>query len=215
MPEIKKISLVDQVYAQLRGEIITLKRPLGSRLNVSELQGELGVSCTPIREAINRLQQEGLVVYTNNVGARVLELSGHDVVEIQQVALTLHTAAIRLALEAGDREKVASELQKHLAEYRRARTPQEEALAVFHFVGTFYHNCGNRRLDQSMIAIQGQQLLLRNMYALGHARCGEDAPCYERILEAVRRGDAGEAQQALLENGEQMTRQLLELVSGR
>ena len=53
----------------LRGDIITLRRPLGSKLNVNELQDELGVSCTPIREAVNRLQQEGLVVYENNVGA--------------------------------------------------------------------------------------------------------------------------------------------------
>ena len=67
MAAIKKRSLVDQVYEMLRGDIITLRRPLGSKLNVNELQDELGVSCTPIREAVNRLQQEGLVVYENNV----------------------------------------------------------------------------------------------------------------------------------------------------
>ena len=57
MAAIKKRSLVDQVYEMLRGDIITLRRPLGSKLNVNELQDELGVSCTPIREAVNRLQQ--------------------------------------------------------------------------------------------------------------------------------------------------------------
>ena len=82
MAAIKKRSLVDQVYEMLRGDIITLRRPLGSKLNVNELQDELGVSCTPIREAVNRLQQEGLVVYENNVGAHILDLDQHDITEI-------------------------------------------------------------------------------------------------------------------------------------
>lgn len=42
MAAIKKRSLVDQVYEMLRGDIITLRRPLGSKLNVNELQDELG-----------------------------------------------------------------------------------------------------------------------------------------------------------------------------
>ena len=103
MAAIKKRSLVDQVYEMLRGDIITLRRPLGSKLNVNELQDELGVSCTPIREAVNRLQQEGLVVYENNVGAHILDLDQHDITEIEQLAMTLHCAAIRLAMAHGDR----------------------------------------------------------------------------------------------------------------
>ena len=79
MAQIKKESLVDQVYQQLRESTITLRFPLGSHVNVNELQAELGVSCTPIREAVNRLTQEGLMTYENNVGATVLTLSTHDV----------------------------------------------------------------------------------------------------------------------------------------
>ena len=60
MAILKKQSLVDQIYDQIRYEIIELAVPLGSRLNVSELQERYGVSSTPIREAINRLQKEGL-----------------------------------------------------------------------------------------------------------------------------------------------------------
>ena len=106
---IKKNSLVDQVYEELRNGIISLRIPLGSRLNVNELQDTLQVSCTPIREAINRLQQEGLVTYENNVGARVLNLDEHDVEEIQQLAMTLHREAIRLAMEREDHAILLSE----------------------------------------------------------------------------------------------------------
>lgn len=93
MAAIKKQSLVDQIYQRLRENIITMQLPLGSHLNVNELQSQMGVSCTPIREAINRLQQEGLVVYENNVGARVLMLDEHDVREIQELAATLQVTA--------------------------------------------------------------------------------------------------------------------------
>ena len=156
MAAIKKRSLVDQVYEMLRGDIITLRRPLGSKLNVNELQDELGVSCTPIREAVNRLQQEGLVVYENNVGAHILDLDQHDITEIEQLAMTLHCAAIRLAMAHGDRAAIVTGLEKYLEEYRRARNVQSEVMAVNRFVGTFYAHCGNRRLDANMISIQGQ-----------------------------------------------------------
>ena len=99
MLSIQKKSLVDMVYDKLRESIIQLQLPLGSKLNVNELRDRMGVSCTPIREAINRLQQEGLVVYENNVGAHIISLAPHDVIEIQQLGMTLHGAAIHLAIQ--------------------------------------------------------------------------------------------------------------------
>ncbi len=198
MATIKKRSLVDQVYETLRSDIIMLRRPLGSKLNVSELQEELGVSCTPIREAVNRLQQEGLVVYENNVGAHILDLEPHDITEIEQLAMTLHCAAIRLAMEHGDRKAILSGLEKHLEEYRLAKTIQSEVTAVNQFVGTFYANCGNRRLDASMISIQGQQLLLRYIYATCLTQRGSNDQDFAAMLEAARSGD-GERVCALLQ----------------
>lgn len=117
MAAIKKQSLVDQIYQRLRENIITMQLPLGSHLNVNELQSQMGVSCTPIREAINRLQQEGLVVYENNVGARVLMLDEHDVREIQELAATLQVTAVRLALRQGDRQRMALEIREQIRRY--------------------------------------------------------------------------------------------------
>lgn len=185
MPAIKKQSLVDQVYEKLRGDIISLQIPLGSRLNVNELQDELEVSCTPIREAINRLQQEGLVTYENNVGARIFTLDAHDVEEIQQLAMTLHCAAIRLAMERENAAVLGDEVEKHLNEYQKAKTIQTEVMAIYHLVGVFYRHCGNRRLDKSMISIQGQQLLLRYIYAVNKGE-QKDTAYFERMLRGVQ-----------------------------
>lgn len=165
MARIKKASLVDQIYSKLREDIITLKIPLGTRLNVNELQSDLGVSCTPIREAVNRLQQEELVIYENNVGARVLTLDEHDVREIHELALTLQQAAVQLSMKNGSLDEMLDAVEEQLDRYKSARSPREGVKAVHNLIGVFYHHCGNRRLDRSMVAIQGQMLLLRHIYA--------------------------------------------------
>ena len=165
MARIKKASLVDQIYSRLRENIITLKIPMGTRLNVNELQSELGVSCTPIREAVNRLQQEELVIYENNVGARVLTLDEHDVREIHELALTLQQAAVQLSMKNGNLDEMLDAVEEQLDRYKSARSPREGVKAVHNLIGVFYHHCGNRRLDRSMVAIQGQMLLLRHIYA--------------------------------------------------
>ena len=165
MASIKRASLVDQTYQKLREDIITMKIPMGTRLNANELQAELGVSSTPIREALNRLRQEELIVNENNIGASVLTLDAHDVREIHELALTLQQAAARLAMKNGDREVMAQEIAAQLGRYQHARTPRDRVKAVHNLIAVFYHHCGNRRLDRSMVAIQGQVLLLRYIYA--------------------------------------------------
>ena len=212
MAAIKKRSLVDQVYEVLRRDIITLRRPLGSKLNVNELQEELEVSCTPIREAVNRLQQEGLVVYKNNVGAHILDLEEHDVIEIVQLAMALHCAAIRLAMAHGDKSAMVTELEKHLEDYKRAQNVQSEVMAVNGFVGTYYHHCGNRRLDASMLSIQGQQLLLRYIYANCLTRRGSNAEDFEAMLEATRAGNADKICAGLQANTDRSIPTLIEFV---
>ena len=168
-----------EIYTTLREDIITLKIPMGTRLNVNELQTELGVSCTPIREAVNRLQQEELVIYENNVGARVLTLDEHDVREILELALTLQQAAVRLSMKNGDSGEMLREIDDQLERCRAARTLRESVKAVHNLIGVFYHHCGNQRLDRSMVAIQGQVLLLRYIYA--------GCPGYEAHTEELTR----------------------------
>ena len=198
MARIKRASLVDQIYQKLREDIITLKLPMGTRLNVNELQDDLGVSCTPIREAVNRLQQEELVVYENNVGARVLTLDEHDVREIHELALTLQQAAVRLAMKNGDRETMAREISEQIDRYETARSPKEGVKAVHNLIGVFYHHCGNERLDRSMVAIQGQVLLLRYIYAECPG-CQDHYDDLARMLDGVERDDVQEICGALQE----------------
>lgn len=189
MAKIKKQSLVDQIYSRLREDILNLRFPLGSRINVNEIQDELGVSSTPLREALNRLQQEGLVVMENNVGASVLTLDAHDVEEIEELAFTLQSAAVRFSLERGDLAAMLQRIEEQLQRYASARSAKECTKAVFELIGTFYHNCGNRRLDNSMIALQGQVLLLRGIYA-DCPGSRENLDLLEKVRDGVKADDA-------------------------
>lgn len=185
MARIKKQSLVDQIYAVLREDILTLKYPLGGHINVNDIQEKYGVSSTPLREALNRLQQAGLVVIENNVGASVTTLNAHDVEEIEEVAFTLQTAAVKLSLARGDREQMLQEINEQVLRYSVARNTRENLKAFHDLIGVFYHNCGNRRLDSSMIALQSQMLLLRYIYA----ECpgsGKNLDILEQIRDGVR-----------------------------
>ena len=107
MAVIKRVSLVDQVYEKLRERIVQLKIPFGSKLNVSKLQEEYGVSSTPVREALNRLLNEGLIEFENNVGARVIDITEEDVREIQEIAFAYQMVAARNALRNGDAQQMA------------------------------------------------------------------------------------------------------------
>lgn len=206
MLSIKKQSLVDMVYDKLRESIIQLQLPLGSKLNVNELQTKMGVSCTPIREAINRLQQEGLVVYETNIGAHIISLAPHDVVEIQQLAMTLHCAAIHLAMVNGDRAVIVAQLRKQLEDYTNAKTEHDEVVAFKEFLGTYYHNCGNRRLDHHMLAIQGQQVLLRYIFASCVSQRAADADVLQEMLLDTINGDADSVCETLQRYTDHMTR---------
>ncbi|MBQ8076207.1 MAG: GntR family transcriptional regulator [Oscillospiraceae bacterium] len=214
MAKIKKQSLVDQIYAKLREEILTLKLPLGSRINVNDIQEELGVSSTPLREALNRLQQDGLIVMETNIGASVLSLDEHDIEEIEELAFVFQSAAVRFSMVRGDRALMAERIEEQIRNYKEARTARDCTKAVYELIGTFYHYCGNKRLDNSMIALQGQVLLLRYIYALC-PDCHNNQDLLEKILSGVKENDTEAILNALQEYSRRSQASILEWIRNR
>ncbi|MGL5439104.1 MAG: GntR family transcriptional regulator [Filifactoraceae bacterium] len=199
MSIIKKESLVEQIYAKLKNDIISLKLPLGSKINVRELQEKYGVSSTPLREAINRLQAENLVNYINNIGASVIEINEDDVYEIQDLTITLHTAAIKFAMARCHPSKLLTEIKQGLESYKNATTIEQRVMGVFDIFGVFYYNCGNKRLRDNMIVIQGQQLILRHIYGYAVGINHSDYHDLENIYKAVQDNDTEKIIQFLID----------------
>jgi len=212
---IKKTSLVDQIYDKTRNDIINLQYPLGGRLSISNLQEKYDVSSTPVREALNRLQNEGLVEYENNVGAKIMQMTERDVLEIQQLAMVLHTAAIELSMNKGKNDVMAEEIKKYIDKYKIATTVKEKTNCIYNIMSVFYKYCGNQRLDNSMKSIQGQQLILRNIYGTKNMGGTDNTDTFMEILEGVREGNTVRVIAALRENEKRATPVILESVKER
>lgn len=87
----------DQVFEKLRQAIITGELEPGERLVERTLAEQLGVSRTPVREAIRMLELEGLITFLPKLGAVVAQVSDSEVLEIYQIRSVLEGLAARLA----------------------------------------------------------------------------------------------------------------------
>jgi DNA-binding GntR family transcriptional regulator len=207
-----KKSLVDQIYEQLRDEIINQKIAWGAKLNVNELQERFEISCTPIREAINRLQREGLVEYKNNIGASVIEIAEKDVLEIQQVASTLDCAAIRYAMKTGNAKQISEELSVHIKNYQHVKDEITRSNCIEEFINVFYKYAGNSRLVSMAHLIKGQQSMLRSTYRR-EKKSHSNMDDHTKIYNAVLTGDVDAAVKAMEKNYKKGTEILLQTFS--
>ena len=204
MSILKKQSLVDQIYEEIKIQIIELRILLGSRLNVSELQEKFGVSSTPIREAINRLQKDGIVEYENNIGAKVITLSAKDVEEIQEVSFALQTGAIRYAMQKGDNKQIAKEIKECIDNYKKTKDKEELSKYVNQIADIFYKYADNSRLIGSANLIYAQQAILRNIFtkqvSIEQDLVISGLQDFTDLYEAVKAGNEIEAMKAFERN---------------
>src|SRR5918911_3294911 len=99
MARLQVASVVDQVYMAIRERISDGTLPRGGRLHQEDLATELGVSRTPVREALRRLAAEGLVEMHTNRGARVADLDRAAMRAAYEARLVIEPGAARLAAE--------------------------------------------------------------------------------------------------------------------
>lgn len=102
----ESISLRDSVYLTIREAILNGKYPPNKRLREIPLAEELGVSRTPVREAIKRLAEEHLVVIMPKCGAKVADYSDKDVADALAVRLVIENMAVKLAARYMTKDQV-------------------------------------------------------------------------------------------------------------
>jgi len=99
---------VDLVHERLRHAILTGEVAPGADLSQVQLAEDLGVSRTPLREALRMLQREGLVRFSPNKRVKVAELSAQDMEELYVLRITLESLAVRLTVPQATHEDFAS-----------------------------------------------------------------------------------------------------------
>jgi GntR family carbon starvation induced transcriptional regulator len=96
--------LTELAFRRLRHDVLSGTYPAGSKLKLDDLQGHYGFSSSPLREALSRLSQEGLVRADERRGFRVAALSADDLADITRMRLKLDVDAMADSIEAGDDE---------------------------------------------------------------------------------------------------------------
>lgn len=188
-----------QVAARLRDAIASGQLQPGTRLREPALAVQLMVSRTPVREALARLEAEGLVKRVPYRGAIVAELTSEQVAEAYMLRGLLEGFATRLAtpkLSKQDHLKLRALIREIEESAKRGRSAELDALhREFHF--TIYSQCASSKLVGWISELYSQfpKSLKRT------ARLQEPVAEYYRILEALESGDADLA-------GEEMTRHI-------
>lgn len=118
------LPLRDVVFNTLRQEILTGKLKPGERLMEIHLANRLGVSRTPIREAIRMLELEGLVIMVPRRGAEVAQITWKNLKDVLEVRRALDVLAIELACERMTAEEM-DELYKACEEFKHATLTQD------------------------------------------------------------------------------------------
>jgi DNA-binding GntR family transcriptional regulator len=141
--------LVDDATQALRDAILSGRLASGTRLRQTELAGRLAISRTPIREALGRLQQEGLVEILPAAGVRVAVLDLEEAAELYDVREVLDGLAARLAARRADAATIST-LDRCLTRMARCLDRLDAnqwfpAHVAFH--GTIFRAARNTRLE--------------------------------------------------------------------
>lgn len=161
-------SLATSALERLRQSIIQGDLALGQPLSERQLAEDLGVSKTPVREAMAQLRVEGLVQILPQKGAFVFTLSAKDIVYLCELRLTLESSALRLAYQR-NREKLIHRLELVLGHMVEAQEKQDTRSYLHHdtqFHEVFFATCGNPLLEAAYATHVGKIAALRTHLAV-------------------------------------------------
>lgn len=188
------------VYEELKMRILKGEIAPGQRLMEVETSEELGVSRTPVREAIKKLEKEGLVVVEPRKGTYAAQISDNDLIEILEVREALEALAAQYAvkrMKASQKDKLISVSKK----YNKA--VEDGMLPLMIKYDTEFHRIlvdgsNNRTLINLIEQLQELLLRFRYLYYDNARRAEQNPPEHQRIIDAVMAGDEKEAYAATM-----------------
>lgn len=175
------LPLRDVVFKTLRQGILTGELKPGERLMEIHLAKRLGVSRTPIREAIRKLELEGLVIMVPRRGAQVAQITQKSMKDVLEVRRAMDRLAAELACERMTEEDLEQFKEACLEFERATKTKDSTTIAK---TDVFLHDLivkatGNNRLIQLVNNLSEQMYRYRFEYI-------KDANCHSRLIEEHR-----------------------------
>lgn len=165
---LNKSTLSEQIYDILRDNILHQDEiHCGDKLTLKVLQERFNVSSTPIREALTRLSQDGLITYYSNIGVNVIQLTQKDLQDLYTFIADLDSLAIKYAANSPMLDELKEKLTvliktakkktatNHLKEWQKFSDD-------FHLI--FYEYCDNSKLIESANRIRSQLTIFSSQY---------------------------------------------------
>ena len=188
LARIEQRRATDEVYQALRHAILTRVFAPGQRLNVEDLAGNLGVSFTPVRQALQLLAAEGLIVIQPRSGTYVATLSPRDVEETFDIRRALECLAAETAVVNATEEDL--EAAQAILERLAAPVESEEDYERHAAANTELHHMiirlsGNRRLAEMYDGLHAH-LTIARLHRAGaswHSRLDSEHAEHEQIVE--------------------------------
>jgi DNA-binding GntR family transcriptional regulator len=203
----------ERVYLHLKEAITTLAIRPGSPLVETDLARQLGVSTTPVREALQRLGQDGLVVQNRYRGTAVVTITADDVREIYELREAVESLAARLAVPvlteadlSAMREAVANASSAiDRGEWRELSRRNR----TFH--GTLINRCPNGRLRRVLEGLQDQNRMIALLTWEGRGYDEQEHAEHLAILEASSQRQAELAAELLRRHVARFGREVLRI----
>lgn len=193
--ESKYYSLEDKVYQELEEEILTGKLKRGESITETALSERLGVSRTPVRSAMRRLTEEGLIETVANRGSVIIGITAEDMLDIYRVRVRLEGLASKLAAENISPEGIEKLTEAvELAEFYISKKDTEklkELDSMFH--QTVYKEANNRWLARTLSELHKKIRAYRKLSLTIPGRLEASVAEHRQILDAILRGDSAEA----------------------
>lgn len=192
-PPLLPRALYEEVADWLRQRIFNCELPPGTWIDEMKLAAELGISRTPLREAIKVLAAEGLVTIKVRRGAYVSEVSQQDLREIYELLALLEADAAEVACwRASDGD--LAELERIHTQMAEAADPQQGSPKRFFELNEAFHLCildlgHNRWRKQLVLDLRKMMKLYRHVSLAKQGRIAESLAEHRAILEALRARD--------------------------
>ena len=187
----KTVSLSDQVFEHLESNILSGKYQRGEIITELQLCSELGVSRTPIREALRRLFQEHLIEDTPR-GTMVLGITPKDFKDMSEIRLRIEDLAVRGFIKYGDADSLkALNEAVDFQEFYLARGDIDQLKALagrFHEV--IYNGCGSMILRDTLSPLHKKIQQYRRNALRTPERAALSVREHREILQAIQQRDA-------------------------